>query len=151
MIRFLLVSVLLAAGLRAQGFEITDYAPREDRFLVVGRETQLRWRGEDPSIVVRAVYRPGSKVEKVEELGGGGGEVYWTPTAPGLVKLSVYRLTKGKDGKTTETEIDKEFVSVKFGGGFPLGIVVMFLAGLILFGGAGWSIRALLRASEPRA
>jgi len=135
----------------AQGFELPDYHPRDNSFLVVGRETSVRWMGGIPGIGIRAIYRPGSQVEKTEVLVEGGNLAYWKPKAPGLVKLEAYAITKAKDGKWKRTPLDEEFVSVEFAKGFPLGVVVMVLAALILFGGVGISIRALLRAPEPAA
>jgi hypothetical protein len=82
--------------------------------------------------VVTAQYFPNSVVVRDEMVGETDsiGRVSWTPSHAGIVTLSAKR---GEDSASRS-------VSVKFPG-LPGGaVVVFFVAGTILLGGAGWSL-----------
>lgn len=79
-------------------------------------------------------YRPGSRIPTTQAIPtGGAGSVRWVPTRPGLVHLSV---PGGGPG---------HYVSVRFRSRPTAGLAVLILAGSILFGGAGFAVRELLR------
>ena len=138
LVQLLLSAVLLvssAGGQEKATFEIEGYAPKENKFLVADKATRLRFTG-DRSLRIRAIYRPGSTVTDTDELEpGSDGWIVWTPRSAGLVLLEAYN---------EKETIAKRAVSITFDSTFSIGVVVMILAGLALFGGAFFSIRALL-------
>lgn len=88
-------------------------------------------------VEVVARYRPGSRVESTETLGrtGADGSLPWSPRAAGVVTLQ----TAGEEGVPSITRN----LSVRYKG-LPLpGLVIMILAGLILYGGVILGFRAL--------
>ncbi|MFQ5507506.1 MAG: hypothetical protein ACE5F1_22305 [Planctomycetota bacterium] len=132
-----------ALGIQKPEFEISDYNPKEHEFLVEGSEARLRLvvAGE---MKLRAVYRPDSEVEDFDELtADSDGWIRWTPRFAGLVLLEAYRVEGVEDKQ--KIVVASRVVSVSFASGFTIGIVIMIVAGLLLFGGAFLSIRALLR------
>ena len=93
-------------------------------------------------------YRPGSMVERTRRLpvpAMGVGEnrtITWTPTDPGIVRLDFEARPEGG-----ETEVKAVKASQMVGVLFPStpvsGLLVMFLAAVILFGGCVWAFRLL--------
>ena len=144
---------LAALPARAQDekFQLDGYAPAEGLFWVEGVQARFRHLG-DPALRLKVVYRPNSKVARgVQVARGAEGWVTFVPEAPGLLRLAAYEVVGVDDkGEEKHKELDKKVVSVRFAGAGLLGISIMVLAGILLFGGAFVSIRALLRA-QPRS
>lgn len=87
-------------------------------------------------VPVVARYRPGSRVESADTLGATdpAGALEWTPRDAGLVTLA----TAGGDGPSISSNL-----SVRYRG-VPLpGLIIMILAGVILYGGVIRGFRAL--------
>lgn len=142
----LIGGVLLAvAGAAAAG----EVAPA-DPYPLRGTHTTLTVTGDDgapvPGAVVEAIYRPSSETEARETLAptGADGTVDWEPRVAGIVTL-VARSGPGE----TAPEIARRSVAVRFGGFPGPGILIMALAGLLLFGGAALGFVALMRSPEP--
>ena len=87
-----------------------------------------------PQDTVRVVYRPGSVAADTVVLRAEGTTLTFTPTAAGVVNVSA-----GDDAKA---------LSVRFASTPISGLFVMIAAGLILFGGAFFALRALLAQDD---
>jgi len=93
--------------------------------------------------LVRAVYRPQSEVERTEEIGttDAAGLVSWTPTGAGIVNLEAVPAAD-------RTAVSRS-IPVRFRG-IPLtGLVILLLAGLILYGSVFRGFRSLTAAPPP--
>lgn len=92
---------------------------------------------------VVAVYRPNSQTGTEETLVAvdASGSVLWTPRHAGPVTLQVFPpgATAGEPPAATHT------LAVRYGHFPPSGMLIMVLAGLLLFGGAGLALALLLR------
>jgi hypothetical protein len=131
-----------AAHAREVGLDIEAHAPPE-RVLVEGATTSVRATdGTLLSLVV--TYRPGSDVEITETLEVAGGQASWTPLHAGLANLDA-EIEPAAGGEAVPYT---QMVSVRFDTFLTAGLVVMVVAGTILFGGAFVSIRALLRGEN---
>lgn len=87
--------------------------------------------------VVTAVYRPGSEVSKTVDIGTttADGSVEWIPEDAGVVTLSAADQSQN--------------VSVQFAG-LPLpGLLILLLAGIVLYGGVIRGFRMLAGAPPP--
>lgn len=92
-----------------------------------------------------ATYRPNSLITRDEPVGAPGpdGRIEWTPTAPGITQLAFVSGEKGAKPAASRN------VAVRFTG-LPLtGLLVFLFAGTLLFGGAAYSIRLVMRESMP--
>lgn len=134
--------------LQSKKFKLLDYNPKQDVFYEQGKEARiLPATGE--GFRYRVIFRPNTEVEKPEDLGvAEDGHLHWTPKWGGLYKLLAYVPTEQEDGKMKDIEKAKVIISVRFAEGSYIGIIVMILAGLILFVGSYFSIRSLLRAER---
>ena len=123
-----LLLLLAATPALAQSIDMTpDLA-------VVGREATLRFGAPVDTLFV--TYRPNSGIAMEEAVPvGGANSVTWTPSRAGVVSLAT------PDGASTN-------VSVRFDRTPASGVLILVLAGLILFGGAAFSMRALLSGPE---
>lgn len=105
-----------------------------------GETVRVRISGvDDPTQVeLSAAYRPGSATEDVIPVGrfGADGSVAWTPAIAGLSRLSAL----GGDG----TAVTTRDVAVRFDSSPPLGILILLVAGLLLFGGTTVMLRRAL-------
>lgn len=134
-------NLVLVAGVAAQAptVSIAGFDPDKGSFPTEGQATKVTLSGAQPTEIL-VTYRPTSLVEASEKLEiAADGSAMWTPSSPGLAKLTV---AYSVDGKAAEI---KELVSVQFASTLSMGVWVMALAGIVLFGGAFVSIRALLR------
>lgn len=87
-----------------------------------------------PSDTLTVTYRPNSSIPIVDHLPTGGqGSIEWTPGHPGVVALSM------PGGPSQNVSV--RFLSVPWSG-----VMVLTLAGLILFGGIIFSFRKLFSA-----
>ncbi len=137
----LLASVLVggAAAQAATELHVGDPYPLRDRPVAV---TVTRDGAPVPGAVVTVRYRPNSQIAHVQTLppAGSDGRVLWTPTYAGIATLE----TPGEDG----AGLANLSVAVRFGAFPDLGVLVMTIAALLLFGGAGLGFYLLL--TEPQ-
>lgn len=120
----LLLLALLAASASAQ--DVASVAPAAP---VRGEPVLVTF--EAPADTVTVTYRPGAVTARTETFTGVGETFEFTPERAGVVAVAA----AGGSPKS---------LSVRFVSSPLAGIVVMILAGLILFGGAAISLRALL-------
>ncbi|MAE76103.1 MAG: hypothetical protein CMJ85_04435 [Planctomycetes bacterium] len=140
--RLALATLLLCGALSAQTrtLHIEGYVAGKP-YLVVNKETTIVARaGSMKSLTV--TYRPGSEVEEKETVKVTGGIAMWKPKSAGLAKFDA--MIKPPDSAAKPAPYS-EIVSIRFDSAVSLGLIVMLFAGLILFGGAYVSVRALLR------
>jgi len=131
----ILVACLLTFGTAVgQKLKLEGYDPEHGKFFREGQPTTISLEGATMTKLV-VTYRPASKVSDEDTLEATDGKVTWTPKAAGLVQLDAYY-----GAKKPVTDV----VSVRFAHWFTFGLVVMVVAGVLLFGGAFVSIRALL-------
>lgn len=118
-----LALVALAAPAALAQIEVDPAAP------VRGQAVTLTFA--EPADTLLVTYRPGAATASTDTLLlGGVTTAEWTPRRAGVVQLAA--------GEATATE------SVRFVQTPLAGVSVMVLAGLILFGGAAFSLKALL-------
>jgi hypothetical protein len=126
-----------------------DGAPRivtEDSDPLRGETVTVGVEGADgrpqADVEIRARYRPNSETAHSSSLGrtGAEGRVDWTPDDAGVVLLEA----GPEDAPTATTR-----VSVRFGSFPPLGLLVMVVAALILFGGSALGFYWLMTGDEP--
>ena len=140
-----LLLVAVSAPLPAQTGGVSTIVP-EDPFPLRGEATEIAFQGKDGAPVagvpLRARYRPNSETAHTADLGatGADGTVEWTPDDAGVVLLEA----GPEDAPLAQTR-----VSVRFGGFPPLGLLVMVVAALLLFGGAALGFVWLMRGPEP--
>lgn len=86
--------------------------------------------------LVVAVYRPASNTVHRQELTpvDASGTVLWTPTDAGPVTLQVW--PPGSDPSADRQPATTLTVAVRFGTFPPSGLLIMIVAGVLLFGGA---------------
>lgn len=141
----LLVALLAAAPAGAEGeLSISTENERPLRGEVV--RLRVTEDGEPAAgAQVVAVYRPASNTEHREVLEpvDSSGQVLWTPDDAGPVKLEVR--PEGADLGADEAPGAELIVAVRFGRFPPQGLLIMVLAGILLFGGAATAFALLLR------
>ena len=125
----LLVLALWAAVPAAAQITLSEEKPEEGRTVSVTVPP-----GVD---TLRVTYRPSSSIPHVELLSVSGGVVAWTPQQAGVVRLAV-------------SESERRNVSVRFQTLPVSGIVVLLLAGAILFGGCAYAFSKLFGDDTPR-
>ena len=131
-----------AAAAKPERIEIVDLHGAKLAFPVEGQALRVRSTKGQQAATLRVTYRPGSKVaETVDVANPEHGVFSWMPTLPGLAKLEV--LPADKSAKPLESRT----VSVRFAQTSVLGLVIMIFAACLLFGGAAFSIRVLMRSS----
>jgi len=117
----------------------------EDDFPIVGRTETVTVEGAGTGVDLSlwVVYSPNSETSAEEEIGlvPATGEVEWSPSRSGIATVSV----RGDDG----TVIASENVAIIFAETPTAGVIVMIIAGLLLFGGAGFSMRSVLSSGVP--
>lgn len=150
----LLLCLLAAAAARADvTLSSDDERPLRDSVVRLHVDAD----GEPaPGYVVRAVYRPNSQTAHTEMLtpADATGTVLWTPQDAGPVTLTAWPpgVEPGANGAEAAASLT---VAVRFGGFPASGMVIMILAGLLLFGGAAAAFVMLLKgpshlpAEEP--
>lgn len=125
----LALTLLLALTLAAPPPAMAQFVP-EDADLFVGRPVRIVGAAPGDTLVV--TYRPSSSIPQTETLVGAR---VWTPSQAGVVRLA-------GPGEVTQN------VSVRFQGTPVQGLFVLFGAGLILFGGAGYAFRKLFEDDD---
>ena len=89
----------------------------------------------EPTDSLLVTYRPNSGIAFEEVVPASGTSATWTPSRPGVVALA----TPAGASQNVSVRFDRTPVS---------GLVILTLAGLVLFGGAGFAMRALLREDD---
>lgn len=131
----LLLLLCFLATTPALGQSATSISVMPER-IVAGEKATLTF--DAPVNAVITTYRPNSAIPIVDTLVVGGfTSVRWTPERAGVVRIAV------PDGPSRN-------VSVRFSELPTAGLLVLILAGLILFGGAAWAMRKLLSEGPPR-
>lgn len=132
----LLLSAVLPAADAAEIAAAEPYPQRGVETVVVVAEGAAPVAG----LEVTARYRPNSQTGSTEIVGltGTDGAVAWTPSDAGVVSLEARR-------PGAEEVVAAADVSVRFGGFPASGLLIMALAALLLFGGAGAGFFLLLR------
>lgn len=104
-----------------------------------GIVVQLNGHEAPYNVSLTAVYRPNSQtaVEKVLGKFDTEGKLIWKPEEAGITSL----IAKSADKK----KVASKNVAVCFPSTPVSGIIVMVFAGIILFGGAGYSLRNALK------
>lgn len=123
--RLLPLALLLWAAAPAAAQEIVSVEPDAPT-----RGERVRVTFSEPVDSVRVTYRPGAITATSETFTPGAATFEFTPTRAGVVSVAA--------GEASQS------LSVRFRGAPLAGLVVMVLAGLVLFGGAAVSLRALL-------
>ncbi len=117
----------------------------EDDFPIVGRTETVTVEGAGTGVDLRlwVIYSPNSETSTEEEIGvvPATGEVEWTPSRSGIATVSV----RGDEGAV----VTSENVAIIFAETPMAGVMVMIFAGLLLFGGAGFSMRSVLSSGVP--
>ncbi len=112
----------------------------EEDYPVLGEGVNVYITGHsDPQqVTLTVVYRPNSATTLEKAVGSfqGNGSLVWKPIAPGITTL----VAKGADGK----KVTSKNVATRYPATPVSGVIVMVLAGILLFGGAGWSLRRAL-------
>lgn len=100
---------------------------------VVGQPLTLTF--DAPVDTLTVTYRPGGVTESAETIPVGGTAAEWTPREAGVVQVAA--------GDASQS------LSVRYASAPVSGLLVMALAGLVLFGGAAWAMRMLLSSTDP--
>ena len=92
---------------------------------------------------LQVVYAPSSETQTAEEIGrfSTEGTIAWNPARFGIATLTVM----DDAGETVATE-NVAILPAETPAG---GVLVMVFAGILLFGGAGWSLRSVLASGVP--
>jgi hypothetical protein len=134
----------VGASALAQGIRVEGHEEGGTVFLIRGEATKitvpLLLEGAAQLQKVEFEYRPGSKVARRKSLEAESPGVYLlTPEEPALGKvIATYQNPDSSHQKLQRS------VAIRFDSTLPLGLIVMIVAGIVLFGGASLSIRALL-------
>ena len=125
LLALLFVSLVAPRAARAQYVE-------QDEILVAGQPVTLSLSEADTLMVT---YRPGSSISHTEELRAAGGQLEWTPAQAGIAALTT-------PGGPTQN------VSIRFARLPVLGVIVLIVAGGLLFGGIAYASNKLF-GREP--
>lgn len=154
----LAVSAGLAAPVDAGEIVLPPTPPYERSYPLRGEPIRMAVRdGEDHPVagaVVEVVYRPNSHTIHTATLAptDAAGVTEWTPAYAGIVALTARAGTPrpgGAPGGDAGAEIATAKVAVRYGGFPPSGLLVMLVAGVLLFGGAALGFVKLLRGPQP--
>ena len=117
----------------------------DDDFPVVGEDQNVSVSGVERADDLRlwVIYSPNSETQTEEEVGrfSSGGAITWNPTRSGIATLSARDDQGGA--------VASENVAILFAKTPGSGVLVMLFAGVLLFGGAGFSLRSVLRSGVP--
>lgn len=134
-----LLALLLWIGPSALGQSLTV----DQEFPTRGEAVTVTVLDEDETPLanreVTVTYRPNSETlsEETLEPTDASGQTSWNPKDAGIVTLA--------SGEASHN------VAVRFGAFPGSGLLIMILAGLLLFGGAGWGFAMLLRPNQQPA
>jgi hypothetical protein len=137
----LTVILLGFCGGPASAIELT----LDDDFPMVGIDQIVTVTGVERAESLRlwVIYSPNSETQTEEEIGrfSSGGAMTWNPTRFGIATLSA----RDDQGGVVATEN----VAILFAKTPKAGVLVMLFAGVLLFGGAAFSLRSVLRSGVP--
>ncbi len=122
--------LLLALGLAASASAQITTSPD---VLVRGEPVTVTFAEPTDSLLV--TYRPNSGIAYEEVVPASGSTATWTPTRAGVVALA----TPAGASQNVSVRFDETPLS---------GILILTLAGVVLFGGAAFAMRALLSDGE---
>ena len=118
----------------------------DDDFPVIGKDQNVSVSGVERTDSLRlwVIYSPNSETQTEEEIGrfSSVGSMTWNPTRSGIATLSV----RDDQGGVVATEN----VAILFAKTPGSGVLVMLFAGVLLFGGAAFSLRSVLRSGVPQ-
>lgn len=137
--------LLLAAVTAIAAPAVAAELDLDGEFPVVGQSSKISLTGVDDheGLELRVVYSPNSETSSIEKAGAMSpdGELVWTPSRPGIATLAVV----DPDGD----RVAVENVAILFATTPVSGLLVMLFAGLLLFGGAAFSLRTVLAGGVP--
>ena len=114
----------------------------DDDFPVIGKDQNVSVSGVERTDSLRlwVIYSPNSETQTEEEIGrfSSVGSMTWNPTRSGIATLSA----RDDQGGVVATEN----VAILFAKTPGSGVLVMLFAGVLLFGGAAFSLRSVLRS-----
>jgi len=138
----ILVLILVGLGI---GSPLAADLSLDDDFPIVGKGQAVSLTGVEDAENLRlwVIYSPNSETQTEEEIGRftSGGAMTWDPTRSGIATLSA----RDDRGGSLATEN----VAILFAKTPGSGVLVMLFAGVLLFGGAGISMRLVLSAGVP--
>jgi hypothetical protein len=141
--RSIIITLALAAF--ASGPVMAGEILVEGSFPIVGEPMVLSVSGiaKPENHTLRVVYAPNSETQTAEESGrlSTDGTIAWNPARFGIATLTV----TDDAGSTVATE-NVAILPAETPAG---GVLVMIFAGVLLFGGAGWSLRSVLASGVP--
>lgn len=146
-VRALSLAVVLApiaVGTPAAAQQEVAELTAETQYPLRGEPVEIRLTGAGgaplPGVPISARYRPNSETAHTEELGptGPDGSLSWTPADAGVVTLQA-----AGDGEAQP--LAQLQLAVRFGAFPVVGLLVMVVAAVLLFGGAAVGFRLLLR------
>ena len=118
----------------------------DDDFPVVGKDQNVSISGVERADDLRlwVIYSPNSETQTEEEIGrfSSDGVITWNPTRFGIATLSA------RDDQGAAVAVEN--VAVLFATTPTAGVLVMLFAGVLLFGGAAFSLRSVLRSGVPQ-
>jgi hypothetical protein len=132
--------------------------PYERPYPLLGEPIRVAVRdaGDHPvaGAVVEVVSRPNSSTSHTAALPptDAAGVTRWTPAYAGIVALTARAgalHSDGEPGGEAGAEIATARVAVRYGGFPPSGLLVMLVAGVLLFGGAALGFVKLLGGPGP--
>ena len=88
-----------------------------------------------PTDSLLVTYRPNSGIAFQEVVPAGGTSATWTPSRAGVVALA----TPAGESQNVSVRFDRMPAS---------GLTILTLAGIVLFGGAAFAMRSLLKEDE---
>lgn len=139
----ILTVVLLGVGV---GFVQAADLSLDGEFPIVGKGETVSLTGVENAENLRlwVIYSPNSETQTEEEIGrfSSAGAITWNPTRFGIATLSV----RDDQGGVVATEN----VAILFSKTPGSGVLVMIFAGVLLFGGAAFSLRSVLRSGVPQ-
>jgi hypothetical protein len=137
--------IFLVLAVFASGPAMAGEIAVDGSFPIVGEPMVLSVSdvGRPENHTLRVVYAPNSETQTVEEIGrlSADGTIAWNPERFGIATLTV----TDDAGSTVATE-NVAILPAETPAG---GVLVMIFAGILLFGGAGWSLRSVLASGVP--
>ncbi len=138
-----LLIVLALIGLLSRTGAAEGTLSLSEPYPKVGKKIEIRLEGvsEPAKESLWVVHRPNSQTAETLEVGpfDDEGKIWWIPEAPGIANLT------NRDPESGDEEMVSMSVAICFSSTPAWGILVMVLAGLLLFGGAGVSLRLALK------
>lgn len=134
------LTLLVAAALACPALAQIQFAPQPIEPGQEAPEAPIKGQPilitlDEPAESVQVVWRPNSAIPDTVQLNPEGTSFLWTPTKAGVA--------------TVVTPNGSQNISVRYDSFPGSGLLVLVLAGAILFGGAGFAMGKLLGGDEP--